>query len=157
MDIKDLIKKANQIGHTEIPQSIPTVLLREIEVENIVRETLRKDGFSVFPRIRAQGVDIEARKNNVFYYIEVEGNKKPKSKKNPKGDLPLTSSQKYTHYLRAIGQLTMRISKYVDGKFILALAEDEYYRKKVSDTLPALRKLGVVVYFVSDNGMEAID
>ncbi len=126
------------------------ILLREIEVENIVRETLRKDGFSVVPRIRAQGVDIVARKNDTEYYIEVEGNKKP-------DDInPLTTSQKYTHYFRAIGQLAFRISEYTDGKFILALPEDEYYRDKVSKTLPAFRKLGVIVYFVTKNGLEVI-
>jgi len=155
--MKELIEKANQIGHTEIPESIPAFLLREIEVENIVRETLLKDGFSVFPRKGIHGVDIEARKNDVSYYIEVEGNKKPISEDNPEGNLPLTSSQKYTHYFRAIGQLALRISEYVDGEFILALPEDEYYRKKVNATLPALRKLGVAVYFVTDNGFEVID
>ncbi len=120
------------------------VLLREIEVENIVRKILSKDGFVVDPRVKAQGVDIIAQKNNVQYYIEVEGNKKPD------GIRPLTSTQKYTHYFRAIGQLAFRISKFVDGKFILALPEDEYYRDKVEKTMYAFRKLGVIVYFVTE-------
>ena len=64
------------------------VLLREIEVENIVRQTLVNDGFSVVPRVREQGVDIIARKNGKDMYIEVEGNKKPD------GVNPLTTSQK---------------------------------------------------------------
>jgi hypothetical protein len=126
------------------------VLLREIEVENILRESLKKDGFTVVPRVREQGVDIIARKNNVSYYIEVEGNKKPD------GIRPLTTSQKYTHYFRAIGQLAFRISEYLDGEFILALPEDEYYREKVNKTLPAFRKLGVVVYFVTENNIDIV-
>ena len=36
------------------------VLLREIEVENIVRKILSNDGFSVIPRVREQEVDIQA-------------------------------------------------------------------------------------------------
>jgi len=126
-------------------------LLREIEVENIVREFLKKDGFAVAPRVRAQGVDIVARKNNVSYYIEVEGNKKPD------GIRPLTTTQKYTHYFRAIGQLAFRISEYSGGQFILALPEDEYYRDKVNKTMPAFRKLGVIVYFVTTDGLEVVE
>jgi len=151
MDIDELVEKAKQIGYDEVPKPLPTVLLREIEVENIVREILRKDGFSVDQRIGPRGVDIVARKNDVPYYIEVEGNKKPD------GINPLTTSQKYTHYFRAIGQLVFRISEFTDGEFILALPEDEYYRDKVSKTLPAFRKLGVKVYFVTDSGLEVIE
>lgn len=124
------------------------VLLREIEVENLVREFLKKNGFTVVPRVIAQGVDIVASKNNIQYYVEVEGNKKPD------GVSPLTTTQKYTHYFRAIGQLAFRISEYTDGQFILALPEDEYYRDKVNKTIPAFRKLGVVVYFVTNNGLD---
>jgi Holliday junction resolvase len=127
------------------------VLLREIEVENILRESLKKDGFTVVPRVREQGVDIIARKNNVSYYIEVEGNKKPD------GIRPLTTSQKYTHYFRAIGQLAFRISEYSEGQFILALPEDKYYQDKVDKTMPAFRKLGVIVYFVTTDGLEVIE
>lgn len=85
------------------------VLLREIEVECIVRDILKKEGFSVVPRVREQRVDITARKDDIQYYIEVEGNKKPNER-------PLTTSQKYTHYFRAIGQLAFRISEFIDGK-----------------------------------------
>jgi len=127
------------------------VLLREIEVENIVRKILSKDGFVVVPRVRAQGVDIIAQKNDVQYYIEVEGNKKPD------GIRPLTTTQKYTHYFRAIGQLAFRISEFVDGKFILALPEDKYYREKVEKTMPAFRKLGVIVYFVTEKDFVIIE
>ena len=150
MYIDELIEKAKQIGYTKIPEPLPTILLREIEVENIVRQTLANDGFSVVPRVQKQGVDIIARKNGKEMYIEVEGNKKPD------GVNTLTTSQKYTHYFRAIGQLTFRISEYVNGEFILALPEDEYYRDKVSKTLPAFRKLGVMVYFVTESGFKVI-
>ena len=151
MNIDKLIEKAKQIGFDEIPKSIPSVFLREIDVENIVRKNLQKNGFSVIPRIKPQGIDVVARKNGVPYYIEVEGNKKPKV------NLPLTTSQKYTHYFRAIGQLAYRISEYGEGVFVLALPEDEYYREKVRKTLPAFRKLGVVVYFVTTSGLEVIE
>lgn len=126
------------------------VLLREIEVENLVRKFLQNDGFSVIPRVREQGIDIIARKDGEQYYIEVEGNKKPD------GISPLTTSQKYTHYFRAIGQLAFRISEIKEGKFILALPDDEYYKDKVSKTLLAFRKLDVIVYFVTEKGFEII-
>ena len=55
------------------------VLLREIEVENIIRKFLQENGFTVTPRPRPRpkptGVDIIARKNNVQYYIEVKETK----------------------------------------------------------------------------------
>lgn len=127
------------------------VLLREIEVENIVRGNLAKNGFDVFPRPKPHGVDIIAQKNNVLFYIEVEGNIKP-DKVNP-----LTTSQKYTHYFRAIGQILSRISTFKKGVFIIALPEDEYYRKKVEGTIYALKKLGVIVYFVTKENIKIIE
>jgi len=45
----------------------------------------------------------------------------------------------------------------IDGKFILALPEDEYYREKVEKTMPAFRKLGVIVYFVTEKDFVIIE
>ncbi len=120
------------------------VLLAEEEVENILRGLFDKDGFEVEPRKSRFGADIIANKGAVFYYVEVEGNKKPIGE-------PLTSTQKYTHYLRAIGQLAMRITASPTSKFVLALPEDVYYRNKVNETKEALRRLGIEVYFIEQD------
>lgn len=119
-------------------------LLREIEVENLVRKYLIEHKFTVVPKQGIHGVNITADKNNVSHYIEVIGNKPPRENR------PVIESNKYTHYFRTVGQLLLRISEHPDGKFILALPEDVYYRKKVNETMFAFRKLGVVIYFVTD-------
>lgn len=75
-------------------------------------------------RTRKQGVDVTAFKDGKNYYVEVEGNTKPDGK-------PLTTSQKYTHLLRAIGQVCLRMNDDANGVFELVLAEDRYYREKV--------------------------
>jgi Holliday junction resolvase len=101
-----------------------TELPREFEVEERVRKHLKEQGFTVIERTKKQGVDIQAIKDGKNYYIEVEGNTKPAGK-------PLASSQKYTHLLRAIGQICLRMNTDPEGVFHLALPEDEYYKEKV--------------------------
>jgi len=120
-------------------------LLREFEVEERARRHLKEKGFRVGERFRKQGVDIQARKNSKNYYVEVEGNAKPDGK-------PLTTSQKYTHLLRAVGQICLRMNDDPNGVFELVLAEDPYYREKIDKLQIALEKLRVAIYFVDLNG-----
>ncbi|GAI41423.1 unnamed protein product, partial [marine sediment metagenome] len=126
------------------------MLLREIEVENKIREYLQQNGFSVEPRTRRQGPDILAKKDGKYCCVEVEGNMKPKEERS------LAPSQKYTHYFRAIGQLALRISEYPNSTYILGLPKDEYYQDKVSKTKVALEKLVIKVYFVTERGIEIL-
>ena len=120
-------------------------LPREAEVEEIVRKHLKEQGFTVLERTKKQGVDIQAIKDGKNYYVEVEGNTKPNGK-------PLTASQKYTHLLRAIGQICLRMNTDPEGVFYLALPEDEYYEEKVDKLQTSLKKLGVATYFVDSSG-----
>jgi len=116
-------------------------LLREEEVEKAIREYLKRNAFDVKERTAMQGVDIFASKNGKSYYVEVEGNRKPNG-------APLTTAQKYTHLLRAVGQICLRMNEDPDGEFILGLPEDDYYRNKVEKLATALKKLNVKVFFV---------
>jgi hypothetical protein len=118
---------------------------RESEVEEMLRRHLKEHGFTLGERTRRQGVDVTAFKGGKTYYVEVEGNIKPDGK-------PLTSSQKYTHLLRAVGQICLRMNDDRNGVFQLVLAEDHYYREKVGKLQTALKKLGVETYFVDSNG-----
>jgi len=120
-------------------------LPRESEIEERVRKHLKEQGFTVLERIKKQGVDIQAVKDGRNYYVEVEGNTKPDGK-------PLTASQKYTHLLRAIGQICLRMNADPEGVFYLALPEDKYYKEKLDKLQLPLRKLGVLIYSVELNG-----
>jgi nitroreductase len=106
------------------------ILYREEEVE-----------VEVVDRKSPNGVDIQGKDNSRRnYFIEVEGNKKPNGN-------PLSSSQKYTHFLRAIGQIWMRM-KDDSAVYALGLPSDEYYLKKVQNMAMALRRLNLAVYWV---------
>ena len=118
---------------------------KESEVEGILRKHLKDHGFEVKERTRKHGVDVTAFKDGKSYYVEVEGNTKPDGR-------PLTASQKYTHILRAVGQICLRMNDDRNGVFELVLPEDRYYRKKISDLQIAFEKLGVATYFVDPNG-----
>ena len=120
-------------------------LPRECEVEDWIRSYLKNIGFEVKERAGAHGVDITASKDGRDYYIEVEGNSKPDGR-------PLTSSQKYTHLLRAVGQLCLRLHDNPEAVLGLALPEDDYYRKKVDELQTALKRLGVTVYIIDSDG-----
>jgi hypothetical protein len=111
-----------------------TELPRESEVEERVRKHLKEEGFTVLERTKKQGVDIQATKDGRNYYVEVEGNTKSDGK-------PLTTSQKHTHLLRAIGQIGLRMNDDLKGLFYLALPDDRYYREKIDKLQIALKKL----------------
>jgi hypothetical protein len=118
---------------------------RESEVEEILTRHLKEHGFTLRERTGKQGVDVTTFKDGKTYYAEVEGNTKPDGK-------PLTTSQKYTHLLRAVGQICLRMNDDPNGVFGLVLAEDEYYREKVNKLQVSLKKLSVKAYFVTSNG-----
>jgi len=117
----------------------------EAKVEEILRKHLKEHGFTVKERTSRHGVDVTALKDGKTYYVEVEGNTKPDGQ-------PLTASQKYTHLLRAVGQICLRMNDDPDGVFELVLAEDEYYREKISKLQTSLKKLNVKAYFIMSNG-----
>jgi hypothetical protein len=121
-------------------------LSKESEVEGILRKHLKDHGFEVKERTRKHGVDVTAFKDGKVYYVEVEGNTKPD------GTL-LTTSQKYTHLLRAVGQICLRMNDDPDAVYEIVLAEDRYYRKKISKLQTSLKKMGVATYFVDSNGI----
>jgi hypothetical protein len=120
-------------------------MLTESEVEGILKKHLKDHGFAVKERTSKHGVDIAAFKDGKDYYVEIEGNAKPDGK-------PLTTSQKYTHLLRAVGQICLRMNDDPNGVYEIVLAEDEYYRKKIDELQIALKKLCVTTYFVDSTG-----
>jgi len=87
------------------------------------------------------GVDIEATdESGTPYFIEVEGNKKPDGR-------PLTSSQKYTHFLRAVGQICIRMEQ--DGVYALGLPFDTLYGEYLQRILYARKLLDLKVCSLS--------
>jgi len=121
-------------------------LPKESEVERTMRRHLKAQGFTVEERTGVHGVDISASKDGRTHFIEVQGNTKPDGR-------PFTSSQKYTHLLRAIGQVCLRLNDDPEAVLGLALPEDAHYRKKVDELRTALKKLCVIVYFVDSEGI----
>ena len=115
-------------------------LLSEDETEILIRRYLKSKNYLVKERKTRHGVDIKATdETGTPYFIEVEGNKKPDGR-------PLTSSQKYTHFLRAVGQICMRMEQ--DGVYALGLPFDTLYSEYLQRTLNASKLLGLKVFVV---------
>ena len=75
----------------------------ESQVEGLLRKHLKDHGYEVKERTSKHGVDVAAFKDGKNYYVEIEGN----TKRNGK---PMVTSQKYTHLLRALGQICLRMN-----------------------------------------------
>jgi len=116
---------------------------KESDVEEVLRKHLKEHGFAVKERTRKHGVDVAAFKDGKNYYVEIEGNAKPDGE-------PLATSQKYTHLLRAVGQICLRMNDDPIGVYELVLSEDPYYRKKIDELHTALKRLCVTTYFVNE-------
>lgn len=114
---------------------------REYEVEAIIRDYLQSQGINLVDRKSPKGVDIQGHdKTGRHYFVEVEGNQKPDGKL-------LTTSQKYTHFYRAIGQICRRMRD-DSAIYAIGLPLDDWYEKAVNDIKVARRKLRLHVYFV---------
>jgi len=127
---------------------IDVPLLREHEIVKIVAAHLESRCFTVKTNPgHKRGVDIKAiTTRGELHFIEAEGNAKPSGER-------LTSTQMYTHYYRAIGQICMRMTENEGrGDYALALPDDLYYKKKVKETIFGLKKLGIGIYWVTENG-----
>jgi len=120
-------------------------LAREKDVEELLRKHLKEHGYTVKKRTSEHGVDVKASKDGKTYYVEVEGNTKSDG-------TPLTSSQKYTHLLRAVGQICLRMNDDPNGVYEIVLAEDRTYRGMINKLQTASKKLGVETYFVDEKG-----
>lgn len=127
----------------KIDNKIMCPLFSELDVEKAIRRYLANNGFDVEERARSHGVDILAHKKGKTYYIEVEGNKKPNGHS-------FTPSQKYTHLLRVVGQICLRMEDNPKGMFLIGLPEDEYYTSGVKKLKTAMKRLGVTVLFVNN-------
>jgi hypothetical protein len=116
------------------------VLTKEIDLERRLRR-LQDRGYVVQKRVKVHGPDIVARKYNRILYVECIGNQKPN------GD-PLTTSQRYTHFLRMLGQIILRLNQpeYRGGDFAIGIPQDSYHCRKLQPILPTLRKLRVKTY-----------
>lgn len=119
--------------------------LSEDDVTKAIERYLQENEFKleVVTLGRKPGVDIKARKAGKIYYFENEGNQKPSK-------APLKTNQKYTHLLRCVGQICLRMKD--EGEYYIGLAEDEYYRHYINEELTnALQKLKVKIAWVQDD------
>lgn len=118
---------------------------REEDVEGMLRKHLKEHGYAVKERTGEHGVDVTACKDGKIYYVEVEGNINDDGK-------PFTTSQKYAHLLKAVGQICLRMNEDPNGVYEIVLAEDGYYREKIDELQVALKKLCVTTYFLDAKG-----
>ena len=148
-DGKSRSQRSVMLRGLRIEKQVSEVLLSESEVEKILRRHLRKHGFAVKPRSGTHGVDIFARDGSGReLFVEVEGNQKPDGSR-------LSASQRYTHLLRAVGQISTRM---VPGSrtavYAIGLPADPYYLKTVHAKLTeSSRRLRLKFIWVGAEGV----
>jgi hypothetical protein len=122
------------------------MIRNEDEITEIIVTHLQEKGFEIEKKTlgRKRGVDIKASKNGKSCFFENEGNKRPNQQ-------PLRTHQKYTHLLRCVGQICLRMQD--DGEYYIGLPEDKYYREHIQKLRKALTKLTVKIVWVQENGM----
>lgn len=109
---------------------------------------LKEEGYEVLEKNlgKNRGTDLVFAKSNTTLVIEAEGNRKPDG-------TALKTDQKYTHLLRAVDQLLLRVPKYGEtASYALALPRDPYYVKKTIEMKIGLKRLGVGIYWVEESG-----
>lgn len=124
------------------------ILLREAQVESILRDYFRRRGFQVPDRKTNTGVDIRliGRKGREWF-VEVEGNAGPDGK-------PLKStSARYTHFYRALGQICRRYGEGgMKARYGVGFPWDEVYREYVKSAEIPLALLKTRIFWVMDDG-----
>jgi hypothetical protein len=117
------------------------VILSEETVEKRLREWLPENGYPIVqPRQGPHGPDIVAENERNKLIIEVQGNKKPSGEE-------FTSSQYYTHFRRAVGQICTRMDNEND-EYAVGIPKCNIYEDCVEKIQLARKRLKLRIFIV---------
>jgi len=100
---------------------------------------------------QTRGYDIVAIRNNEKLLIEVKGAKAHKDSPTKRRDF-FNSGQIKTHLGKAIIKCLETKVSYPDAIIGIAHPEDEQIRKAIGGIIPELNKIGIIHYWVSEDG-----
>lgn len=126
-------------------------VLTEDQIINAVRGFLERDGWSVQSQASASehGDDLVATRNGVRLVTEAKGagSSKPGTIRYGK---EFSGKQVFDHVAKAILK-ALRVVSGVGTRAAIALPDNDHHRKEVEGVSPALKKLGVGVFWVSSD------
>lgn len=128
--------------------------LTEDEVILLLNDYLKKNGWKIESYCLGQkhGKDIVAIRNNITLIVEAKGakaNDKSPTKKREEFD----TGQLKNHFGKAIVKIFDEMYKNKNAKFAIAHPDDFEIRKSIGHLTPFLKSLGIIHYWVSENGI----
>ena len=96
-------------------------------------------------------MDIIAEKNKKRIFIEVHAATNSKKDTHMYGK-PFTYSQASNHIAGALLHAMTELNMHTDIDYAFALPDNTDHNILIGKILPSLQKIGVIVYFVSENG-----
>ena len=119
---------------------------------------LENEGYSIesYCLGQSRGYDIVAIRNNEKLLIEVKGAKAHKDSPTKRRDF-FNSGQIKTHLGKAIIKCLETKVSYPDAIIAIAHPEDEQIRKAIGGIIPELNKIGIIHYWVSEDGSVELD
>ncbi len=128
-------------------------LLIEDSVIDILCEYLKNSGWGSIKKKKGhkRGVDIEASKNGKILIVEAKG-----AKGSPNS--PVTKKSKFssgdikTHFGKALVKVLEEKNKNPDIDIAIAYPNNEYIKKVLIYATPEIKKFGIKLFWISDNG-----
>lgn len=132
--------------------------LTENRTIELLMTHLENEGYSIesYCLGQSRGYDIVAIRNNEKLLIEVKGAKAHKDSPTKRRDF-FNSGQIKTHLGKAIIKCLETKVSYPDAIIAIAHPEDEQIRKAIGGIIPELNKIGIIHYWVSEDGSVELD
>jgi Holliday junction resolvase-like predicted endonuclease len=128
------------------------MILTEDQVVDAVCRKLASDGYSIVHRALAtqHGYDIVARKDGVDLIVEAKGAGSSKAGTARYG-FEFNSNQVFDHVAKAVLK-ALRVASSEQARAGIAFPDNARHRREVERVAPALRRAGVAVFWVDNEG-----
>jgi hypothetical protein len=132
-------------------------VLTEDDVVDAVCAWLRAEGYEIKQQLLAtqRGFDIVARKNGVELVIEAKGAGSSKAHTARFGQ-EFNSGQVFDHVAKAVLKALRVVSKGT-ARAGIALPENATHRRHLEEAAPALARVGVVLFWVTEDGRVRVE
>ncbi|MBY6036535.1 hypothetical protein KUV80_07720 [Fictibacillus nanhaiensis] len=135
------------IQNHQLIQADPFVLSKS-EVLHAVKDYLRREGYETRSLGELCGIDLAAANEYHTLVIEAQGNHAEHHEK----EIVFTGSQLDTHFSRQLVKLLRNYEKNPGKTLVMANPDTPRLRKKAKNIKQALDDLGVVRFWVKDDG-----
>ena len=133
------------------------MVLTEEQVVGAVCRKLTSDGYAIVQRalVTQHGFDIAARKDGVDLIIEAKGAGSSKAGTARYGH-EFNRNQVFDHVAKAVLK-ALRVVSSAEAQAGIALPDNANHRREVEQVAPALRRAGIIVFWVDAAGAVRVD